>query len=95
MENHKIAWVGMDTDTKSNPGRSGTSPIPIAGSWWTKAASYKPTMLRSPVDAEAQIIVAGDITQEANDKQQLAPMLEQVEQSTGGRPKVSSVDTGY
>src|SRR5207244_7362636 len=31
------------------------------------------------VDAKAQIIVAADVTQEANDKQQLAPMFEQVE----------------
>ena len=47
------------------------------------------------VDAEAQIIVAADITQETNDKQQLAPMLEQVEQNTGAKPVASSADTGY
>ena len=47
------------------------------------------------VDAEAQIIVAADITQETNDKQQLAPMLVQVEQNTGSKPVASSADTGY
>ena len=47
------------------------------------------------VDAEAQIIVAADITQDANDKQQLRPMLGQVEQNTGARPKTSSADSGY
>jgi len=47
------------------------------------------------VDAEAQIIVAADITQEANDKQQLAPMLEQVKQNTGVKPVASSEDAGY
>src|SRR5207249_3952369 len=47
------------------------------------------------VDAEAQIIVAAEVTQEANDKQQLAPMLEQVQQNTGVKPMASSEDAGY
>jgi len=47
------------------------------------------------VDAEAQIIVAAEVTQEANDKQQLAPMLEQVQQNTGVKPVASSEDAGY
>jgi len=47
------------------------------------------------VDAAAQIIVAADITQEANDKQQLAPMLEQAEQNMGAKPAAASADTGY
>ena len=47
------------------------------------------------VDAEAQIIVAADITQQPNDKQQLAPMLAQVEPNTGVKPVASSSDTGY
>ena len=47
------------------------------------------------VDAEAQIIVVADITQETNDKQQLAPMLAQVEQNTGVKPVASSSDAGY
>src|SRR5213593_4202806 len=47
------------------------------------------------VDAEAQIIVAAEVTQEANDKQQLAPMLEQVQQNTGIKPVASSEDAGY
>jgi transposase len=47
------------------------------------------------VDAEAQIIVAADITQEANDKQQLAPMFEQVEKNTGTKPAAGSADNGY
>jgi transposase len=47
------------------------------------------------VDSAAQIIVAAEITQESNDKRQLAPMLEQVEQNTGSRPAAASADTGY
>src|SRR5438034_6135293 len=47
------------------------------------------------VDGEAQIIVAADVTQETNDKKQLAPMLEQVEQNMGVQPVASSADAGY
>jgi transposase len=47
------------------------------------------------VDGQAQIIVAADITQETNDSQQLAPMLEQVEQNMGSKPIACSADAGY
>ena len=47
------------------------------------------------VDSEAQIIVAADITQDCNDKQQLAPMFEQVEKNTGAKPVAGSADNGY
>jgi transposase len=46
------------------------------------------------VDSAAQIIVAAEITQESNDKRQLAPMLEKVERNTGSRPATASADTG-
>ena len=47
------------------------------------------------VDSEAQIIVAAEITQDTNDKQQLAPILGQVEQNTGTKPVAVSADAGY
>jgi transposase len=47
------------------------------------------------VDSEAQIIVAAEITQDCNDKQQLAPMFEQVEKNTGAKPVAGSADNGY
>jgi len=47
------------------------------------------------VDAEAQVIVAADVTQATNDKQQLAPMLAQVEQNLGVKPHMASADNGY
>jgi hypothetical protein len=47
------------------------------------------------VDSEAQIIVAAEITQDRNDKQQLAPMFEQVEKNTGAKPVAGSADNGY
>jgi transposase len=47
------------------------------------------------VDGAAQIIVAAEVTQESNDKQQLAPMLAQVEQNLGVKPEATSADAGY
>jgi transposase len=47
------------------------------------------------VDSAQQIIVAAEITQESNDKQQLAPMLERVAQNTGAKPRAATADTGY
>ena len=47
------------------------------------------------VDEEAQIIVAADVTQQANDKEQLKPMLAQVESNLGRFPDKTSADSGY
>ncbi len=50
---------------------------------------------QAAVDSHAQIIVAAAITQEANDKQQLVPMLKQVEDNVGAKPHQASADAGY
>jgi hypothetical protein len=50
---------------------------------------------QAAVDARAQIIVAADVTDEANDKQQAQPMLTQIVATTGAVPRVVSMDTGY
>ena len=47
------------------------------------------------VDAQSQIIVAAALTQEANDKQQLVPMLAQVQQNLGRLPAIATADSGY
>ena len=47
------------------------------------------------VDCDSQIIVAADITQETNDKRQLQPMVEQVENNTGQIPDRVLADAGY
>jgi transposase len=47
------------------------------------------------VDSAAQIIVAAAVTQETNDKRQLAPMLERVEQNMGSKPQAVTADAGY
>lgn len=47
------------------------------------------------VDSEAQVIVAAAVTQEANDKKQLVPMLAQVQVMTGSAPQPATADAGY
>ncbi len=47
------------------------------------------------VDGEAQVIVAAAVTQETNDKRQLVPMLEKVEENVGRIPEKASADAGY
>lgn len=50
---------------------------------------------QAAVDDTAQVIVGCAITQEANDKQQLLPMLQQVEQNLGRKPEKATADAGY
>lgn len=50
---------------------------------------------QAAVDGHAQVIVAADVTQRQNDRAQLAPMLEQVEQNSGAKPAIVSADTDY
>jgi len=50
---------------------------------------------QAAVDGHAQVIVAAEVTQEANDKQQLVPMLTQVVANVGEAPAVASADSGY
>lgn len=47
------------------------------------------------VDGKAQVIVAAEVTQQSNDKQQLVPMLEQVKKNVGAQPQAASADNGY
>ena len=50
---------------------------------------------QAAVDAKAQIIVAAEVTDEANDKQQAQPLLTQVLVNTGQVPRTVSMDAGY
>jgi hypothetical protein len=47
------------------------------------------------VDGKAQVIVAAEVTQQNNDKQQLEPLLEQVKRNVGAQPQAASADNGY
>ena len=50
---------------------------------------------QAAVDSAAQIIVAAEITQQANDKQQLVPMVQAVEKNLGKKPEHVTADSGY
>jgi transposase len=50
---------------------------------------------QAAVDSTAQVIVAAAVTQAANDKQQLVPMVTQVATNCGAMPTVASADSGY
>ncbi|MGH7867615.1 MAG: transposase [Candidatus Dormibacteraceae bacterium] len=50
---------------------------------------------QAAVDSQAQVIVAAEVTQEANDKKQLVPMVEQVKIVTGSQPQQATADSGY
>jgi transposase len=47
------------------------------------------------VDGHAQIIVATNVVQEANDKQQLEPMAQAIVENVGRLAEVTSADAGY
>jgi LPS O-antigen subunit length determinant protein (WzzB/FepE family) len=51
---------------------------------------------QAAVDEKSQIIVATNVTQETNDKQQLKPLVEEIKKNTdGNKPKKASADSGY
>jgi hypothetical protein len=47
------------------------------------------------VDGYGQIIVAAEVTQEANDKRQLKPLMERLKRNLHRKPKRVSADSGY
>jgi len=47
------------------------------------------------VDQHSQIIIATNLTQESNDKKQIAPMLEEIKKNMNTNPKKLSADAGY
>ena len=51
---------------------------------------------QAAVDDQAQIIVATNVTQQSNDKQQVKPVIEKLKENMGGKvPAELSADSGY
>jgi len=51
---------------------------------------------QAAVDDQAQVIVAAEVTQKANDKQQVKPLIEQLKTNLAeAKPRVISADAGY
>jgi transposase len=66
--------------------------MPDAGAKGSVVQGYN---CQAAVDARAPIIVAADVTDETNDKQQAQPMLTQVLAQTGQVPRTVTMDAGY
>ena len=47
------------------------------------------------VDCDSQVIVAADLTQDCNDKNQLVPMMDKIQENMGRLPKCGTMDAGY
>ncbi|MEW6349681.1 MAG: transposase [Thermodesulfobacteriota bacterium] len=47
------------------------------------------------VDCDTQVIVAADVVQAPNDKEQLVPMRDKIEENTGKRPQRVLADNGF
>src|ERR1039458_2198324 len=50
---------------------------------------------QAAVDSQAQVIVGAAVTQEANDKKQMIPMLKEVKAQMGRSPRQATADAGY
>lgn len=50
---------------------------------------------QAAVDAESQVIVAEEVTQAGTDVHQLVPMVDEVKENTGSKPREFSADAGY
>lgn len=50
---------------------------------------------QAAADTESNLILAADITQEANDVHQLNPMLTQIRENLGSKPERAVLDAGY
>ncbi|MDE3042700.1 MAG: transposase [Nitrospirota bacterium] len=66
--------------------------MPASGDKDSFVQSYN---CQAVVDATAQIIIAADVTQSPNDKQQAQPLLQQAIVNTGQVPKTASLDASY
>jgi transposase len=68
------------------------SPIMVDGATKAFVPAYNAQVA---VDADSQVIVACHVTQAANDKQQVVPLVEAIEANTGAVPRAGLADSGY
>jgi hypothetical protein len=50
---------------------------------------------QAAADSHAQVIVAAEVTQQTNDKQQLIPMIQAVQKNMNRNPQTATLDNGY
>lgn len=88
--------LGISEKPDSKAQRNFTDPdsrIMMNGATKSFEQSYN---CQAAVDDNRQVIVAANVTQEANDKRQVKPMVGKLKENTGGRkPRKLSADSGY
>jgi transposase len=85
----------LEVKPKSKKQRNFTDPdsrIMLDGATKAFTQAYN---AQAAVDCDSQVIVSADVTQQANDRQQLVPMLEQIEENLGEIPDRVLADAGY
>lgn len=81
--------VELPEDTKANTTDPASQILKTSNGW---KQGYNGQAM---VDCDTQVIVAQDITTDANDVQQLKPMLENCKEVNGKRPEMALADAGY
>lgn len=84
--------VGLPADKDQRNFTDPESRIMLDGATKAFVQGYN---AQAAVDGESQVIVAASVTQQANDKQQLVPMVEQIEDNLGEIPDRVLADSGY
>ncbi|WP_322533498.1 transposase, partial [Halorubrum sp. AD140] len=81
--------VELPEDSKANTTDPASQTLKTSNGW---KQGYNGQAM---VDCDTQVIVAQEITTDANDVQQLKPMLETCEKVNGKRPEKALADAGY
>ena len=78
-----------------DPDKSANTTDPESRILQTRRGWVQGYNAQAMADAQTQVIVAQRVTQDENDRYQLAPMLAQAEANTGTPPRACVVDAGY
>lgn len=96
MFREKALENGKDPDAALVPGRAQTNfTDPESRIMKTQEGFQQCYNAQAAVDAESQVIVAFDVTNQSPDVQQLRPMLEAVHRFNGRYPEELTADAGY
>ena len=96
MFREKAAGKGKDPDEARVPERAQTNfTDPESRIMKTQEGFQQCYNAQAAVDAESQVVVACDVTDQSPDVQQLRPMLEEVHALNGSYPEELTADAGY
>lgn len=96
MVREKAIAEGKDSDSAQVPERAQTNfTDPESRIMKTQEGFQQCYNAQAAVDAESQVIVAYNLTNQSPDVQQLRPMLEEIRALTGRYPEQLTADAGY